>query len=804
MQTPVRSLISIVRGLVRTPGFAVIAILTLGMGIGANTAIFSIVNALLLRSLPYDRPDHLVLVWGTTPKVKRASISSPNFLDYQDQNHVFEKMATFNGTDYILTGVIDPERVHGARITPDFFSILGVQPIYGRDFRAEEGQAGQTDVVILSYGFWRRRFAGNQSVLGRTITLNSKPYTIIGVMPETFEFSVSGYFRQAEIWSPAALVRDDKQRGRNYLRTLARLKPGVTIQQAKSDLNTISSQLARLYPATDEGLGVDIVFLHDQMTEGTRRPLLFLLGAVGFVLLIACANVANLQLERAVLRQKEIAIRVALGARHTRIAGELLAESIVVALAAGIVGVMLAIAGLATLRANFANVLSVGGEHVLDLKILSFTAIICILSAIFFGMAPIFQRSESLLKPLAENTRSAPMSHSRTYFRDLLVVAEFTLSFVLLVGAGLMVQSFVRALKVPLGFETKNLIVTSCDLPSYSYFDGPKQAVFFQNAIDSLRSLPSVEAVGAIDDLPLTPDRDSETLLIEGYSQDSQSGLPVAQVRSISPEYFKAAQVPLLSGRTFIANDSENAQAVTIINQTLARRFFPNQDPLRKRLKFASDSSVPWLTIVGVVGDVRDLGVEVIPEAEIYRPFWQAPFPYMNLVVHTANDPGSLSAAIRQTLHSLDSNLPVFPTQTMESVLASAIASRRLNTFLVGVFAAFALVLAMVGIYSVVAYSVVQRTHEIGIRVAMGAQKTQILYMILRYGTGLCLAGVVLGFILAMALGRLMSSLLFEVKFTDFYTLTTVSLVLIITPLVACYLPARRATNIEPLAALRT
>ncbi|MGH7784737.1 MAG: ABC transporter permease, partial [Candidatus Binatia bacterium] len=365
--------ISILRGLVRSPVFAIIAVLTLGLGIGANTAIFSIVNALLLRPLPYDHPDRLVLVWGTTPKVKRASISPPNFLDYQDQNRVFEQMATFNGTDVILTGVIDPERVHGGRVTPNFFAVLGVQPIYGRNFRPEDGQVGHTDVVILSYGFWRRRFAANTSAIGQTISLNSKPYTIIGVMPDSFEFSVPGFFRPAEIWSPAALVRDDKQRARNYLRTLARLKPDITIQQAKSDLNSISSQLSRLYPAANDGLGADIVSLHEQMTEGSRRPLLFLLGAVSFVLLIACANVANLQLERAVLRQKEIAVRVALGASHSRIAGELLAESMIIALAAGIVGVVLAVVGLGTMKANFANVLPVGGDHVLDLKILAFT-----------------------------------------------------------------------------------------------------------------------------------------------------------------------------------------------------------------------------------------------------------------------------------------------------------------------------------------------------------------------------------------------------------------------------------------------
>jgi putative ABC transport system permease protein len=780
-----------------------VSILLLALGVGANTAIFSIVNAVLLRRPAYAEPERLAFVWGTTPQVARTPVSAPDLLDYRERTTGFEGMAAFAGGEVVVhQGAGEPERVRCGRATPEFFTVLGVRPILGRGLAAGEGQAGGAGVIVLSHGFWRARFASSKDVLDQKITINGKPYSVIGVLPPKFEFEVPGFFRPVEMWTGLDLPRDASRSNHN-LRVIARLKPGVALGRAQEDLSRIAADLAREYPSSNAGVGARVVSWRDQVAGPLRPALRVLLGAVGLVLLIVCANVASLQLGKTSLRQREMALRLSLGASRGRIVVQLVTESMVMALAGGVLGIALAIAGIGALQRAFPDRIPVTAGGLLDVPVLVFALIVTLGTGVLFGVAPALQASStSLVTALQESARGASGGAGSARLRDALVVAELALSLVLIMGAGLLIASFVRVLQVRSGFAPDDVLVATIQLPNYAYRDDPGRLAFYQQAFDRVRALPGVEAAGGIDDLPLTPDRDADAFVVEGAPEVARNELPVAQIRSVTPDYFRTLRIPLLRGREFTELDTASGLPVILINQTLARRFFPEADPVGKRLRFAGERE-DWMTIAGVVGDVRSLGLEVPPEPEIYRSYSQRTLPYLSLVVHTSTHPASVIGSLRGALHELNGSLPVFGVQSMNEVVAAALAERRFNMLLVSIFGAVALVLAAVGIYGVVAYWAMQRTREIGIRMALGAQSADIFKLVIGRAAILSLVGVVAGIGLWLGAMGALSALVFEAGTIDPPVAVLVVSILTTTAMAACWVPARRATRVDPVVALR-
>ena len=788
--------------LLRSPLVTAIAVLTLAVGLGANTAIFSVVNTVLLRPLPYPHPDRLVLVWGARADRRGSPVSATNFIDYQEQSRAFEHMATFHSAGFVLTGG-EPEWLRAGRVSPDFFAVLGVRAALGRTFAPEDGRAGGDKVVILGPGIWRRRFGGDPGIVGKTLLLSADRYTVIGVLPAGFDFSVPGTFKPAEVWVPAVLTRDESRRGHNELYWLARIRPGVSPRQAQADLQAISDRLARAYPQVLAGLGVSLVPLREQGAGGVRLLLLILLGAVGFLLLIACANVASLQLARASTRQKEIALRLTLGAGRWRVMRQLLTESLLLALLGGALGVLLAHWGVGLLTglapANLPRE-SLGG---LDATVLAYSALLALVTGVLFGLAPAFQSSSVALgESLKEGGRSLSESTRGGRFRATLMVAEVALALVLLAGAGLLARSFMRLLGEKRGFDVDPIVTVFVSLPRYSYADARSQAAFQRQAIARLQAIPGVTAAGGIDDLPLTKDRDSSTFLVAGREPLTPDRLPEAQIRTVTPGYFQTMGIPVLRGREIAAADTAAEPAVLLINQALARHDFPGEDPVGKRLSL-STSPPSWATVVGVVADVRDLGLEAPPEPEIYLPFEQSPVSYINLVARVAGDPGRLAAPVRNTLRGLDKGLPLPDVAPMRSVLAASIAQRRFILLLLALFAVIALALAAVGVYGVISYAVSRRTHEIGIRMALGARRADVLRLVIGHSLGLTACGIGAGLAGALLLSGLMASLLYGVPPTDLPTFAGVALLLSGVGALASYLPARRAMAVDPGVALR-
>jgi predicted permease len=789
------------RMLRRTPLVTALAVLTLAAGLGANTAIFSAVNTALLRPLPYPDPDRLVVVWGSRPQRQGTPVSATNFLDYQEQSRAFEHMATFHAAGFVLTGG-EPEWLRAGRVSPDFFAVLGVRAALGRTFAPEDGRAGGDKVVILGPGIWRRRFGADPGIVGKSILLSATRYTVIGVLPAGFDFSVPGTFKPADVWVPAVLTRDDSKRSHAELYWLARLKPGVSLRQAHAELQAISQRLARAYPRALYGLGVSLVPLREQGAGGVRSLLLILLGAVGFLLLIACANVASLQLARASTRQKEIALRLALGAGRWRIIRQLLTESLLLAFLGGALGVLLAHWGVGLLNglapANLPRE-SLGG---LDATVLAYSALLALVTGVLFGLAPAFQSSSVALgESLKEGGRSSAESTRGGRFRAALMVIEVALALVLLAGAGLLARSFVRLLGENRGFEVDPILTVLVDLPRYSYPDARSQAAFQRQALARLQALPGVIEAGGIDDLPLTPDRDSSSFLVAGR-EPLLPDMPEAQTRSVTPGYFRTMGIPVLRGREILATDTAEAPPVLLINESLARRDFPGEDPVGKRLSL-SVSPPSWATIAGVVADVRDLGLEAHPEPEMYFPFEQSPLSYINLVTRVTGDPARLAAPVRNALRGLDKGLPLPDVSPMRSVLAASIAQRRFILLLLALFAAIALALAAVGVYGVISYAVARRTHEIGIRMALGARRADVLRLVIGRSLGLTVCGVGAGLAGALLLSGLMASLLYGVPPTDLPTFAGVALLLSGVAALASYLPARRAMAVDPGVALR-
>jgi putative ABC transport system permease protein len=808
METVLQDLRYAVRVLFKQPGFTALAVIALALGIGANSAIFSVVNAVLLRSLPYDEPERLVMIWGTRPQSDRTSTSAADFIDYREQNQVFEQVAAFNAAGFTLTGTEEPEQIRGARVSADFFSVLRAQPIMGRAFQAEDDKPGAARVVVLGQKLWQRRFNSDQNIVGNVVTLNGQSFTVIGIMPAEFQFTVPGFFRTpAELWAPIALIKDNTTRGNQYLRVIARLKSGVGLERAQAEMTTIAGQLQQEYPNTNTGLGVRLISLHEQVVGNIRPALLILLGTVGFVLLIACANVANLLLARAAARQKEIAIKMALGATRRRLARQLLTESMLLALIGGAFGILLALWSTDVLvslsPANLPRVKEVG----VDRYVLGFTLLISILTGALFGLVPALQSSKpDLNETLKEGSRGSSENLGRGSLRRLLVVFEIAAALVLLIGAGLMVKSFLRLSEVNAGFNPRNVLTMMLSLPRAKYKEPRSQAAFFQEALERIKSLPGVESVGAINDLPLGGDRDSNTFVIEGRAALPPGQQPLTEWRLVNPDYFKALSVPLVRGRAFSESDNRDAPPVVVINESFARRFFPDEDPIGKRvvlnLTISNPAPIPR-EVVGVVGDVRDLGLDAEAKPEIYAPYLQETVSYMALMIKANTDPAGLAAGVRGQVLAIDKDQPISATQGMEQIIKESVAGRQFNMMLFAIFAAVALLLAAVGIYGVMAYSVTQRTHEIGIRMALGANHKDVLRLIVGQGMTMAFVGVGLGLGVALALTRVMSSLLYEVSATDPATFAAISSLLAAVALLACYIPARRAMSVDPMVALR-
>jgi len=777
----------------------------LALSIGANTAIFSVVNSLLIRPLAYGNPQRLVKINHRDAKTTSPSaVSPPGFADYRDKTSSYESMsAVYLGNiamNFSEQG--DPERLDGGRVSANFFETLRVSPALGRTFVSEEDEPGRNRVVVLSYGLWQRRFGGDPAVVGRDIVLNGQSYSVIGVMPQGFQFDDN------DLWRPLALAKESfgpNQRGSEYLKVIARLKPGISIAQAQSEMDTLAANIKdsnpQFYPR-EGGWGVGVTSLHEE-TVGTIKPtLLILLGAVGFVLLIACANVANLLLARAAARQKEIAIRTALGASRGHLIRQLLTESLLLSLASGAVGLLLAVWGVLGLVTLGGKSIPRSQEIGIDAKVLGFTVLVSVLTAILFGLVPAIRASRCDLQTTLKEGGRGSMTGAKTRARSLLVIADVALSLVLLIGAGLLIKSFSRIQSVSPGFESKGVLTMQVALPAFKYREAPQIKTFFENTLEGIRALPGVQSAGAVSDLPLSGSVHSGSFNIEGRpTADGEEG-PHADIRSATPDYFRTMKIPLISGRYFDDRDVKDSEPVAIIDETLAQRYFPGEDPLGKRVEFQPGQPI-WRQVVGVVGHLKHKALDADYMDQLYSPHAQVSNSNMFLVVRSSTDPLSLTSAVRETVRNVDKDQPVYKVRTMEQLLSTSLAQRRLAVILLGVFAAVAMMLAAVGLYGVISYGVTQRTNEIGIRMALGAERAGIFKMVLSQGIGLTIVGIALGLAGAFALTRVMSSMLFGVTATDPWTFVVIPIVLGVVALAACFVPALRATRVDPMVALR-
>jgi putative ABC transport system permease protein len=792
------------RMLRKTPGVTVAAVLALALGIGANTAIFSVVHGVLLRPLAYRDSSRLVLAWETEPDLPQAPLTSPDFLDWKEQNRVFEQLEAMAFAGLNLTGRDRPVRLEGARITPGFLRMVGVAPALGRDFLPEEDQPGRNQVVILSHAAWVEHFGSDRQIAGKSVTLDGNRYTVVGVMPP--QFRTFAPLRE-EIWIPFTMRKTDS-RGSHFLAAIGRLKPGVTIQQAQTEISGIAARLSKAYPATNTGIGARLVPLQEQMVGRIRPTLLALLGAVGFVLLIACANVAALLLARATARRQEMALRTALGAPRFRLIRQLLSESGLLALAGGTLGVVLAYWGIQALKlARGANIPRLE-EVSIDPQVLAFTAAISLLTGLLFGLVPALQYSRvdltSTLKETGTHGASA-LGWRRIWGRagSFLVAAEVALSLMLAICSGLMVKSFLRLVNQEFGFRPTNVLTTRLFLPQSRYKEPRQWGDFFRTLTERIRALPGVQEAATTSKLPLRGGNNG-VVLIEGRPAPvGNLNGTLVEHSPVSPAYFRAMGIPLRRGRTFEETDErEDARPVAVINESMARRFWPGENPLGKR--FSWDRNPPrWIEVVGVVADVRQQGLERAALPESYLVYAREPRPAQVLVVRTALDPQRLQPALLDQLRQMDKDLPALATLTMQQILDEQSSARRFQTALFGTFAVLALLLASIGIYGVFSHLVAQRNREIGLRMALGAQPGHILRSVLGQAMARAAAGVAAGIAGALALSRVLSSLLFEVQPTDLPTYAAVALFLLAVAAAASYLPAYRAARVDPMVALR-
>ena len=752
------------RVLLKNYAFTIVVILTLALGIGANTAIFSFANGILLRPLPYPQSDRLAVLDETAPKqgIESLTVAYPNFLDWRDQNTVFEGVATHYGTSrFAMTLGGQPTEIRGSRVSYGLFEVLHVSPLLGRTFTINEDRPEEDGVVILGYDLWQRNFGGDSSIIGKTVEVSRRPRTVIGVMPRGFRFP-----EVSEMWVPLAFTTKIYTRNDHSLDAIARLKDGVTLTQAQTEMNTIARRIEEQNPVTNEGLGVRVTSLHDNLSGNYRDALLILLGVVGCVLLVACVNVANLMLARATARQKEFALRAALGAGRWRIVRQLLVESLLLAIAGGALGFVLSIWALRLLLTTIPIDLPFWMNFSIDLRVLGFTLAITLLTGLIFGVLPALQTSRvDLNDTLKEGGRGAGGVRSRA--RSVLVVTEIAMSLVLLVGAGLMVQSFLRLRRVNIGLNPKSVLTATLVLPRAKYSEG-QRTEFFKQLLERVRSLPGVEAASATGTLPLNGSTWGRSLTVEGYPVLSGGQAPSVQHTVVTPGYFRTMGISLLAGRDFNDADAKDSPDVTIIDDRLARQYWPNESPIGKRIRFGPpEDNEPWHTIVGVVSAIRHERVQEETDASIYLPHQKVPVTGLSLVARTSSNPHDFIGAVRREVAQLDPDLPVSEVATMEEVVAESIWQPRLYAMLFGVFAGGALLLALIGIYGVMAFLVQTRTHEIGIRMALGASARDVFKLIVGRGMKLTAVGVVIGVGGAIALTRLMHSLLFNTSATD-------------------------------------
>ncbi len=799
------------RTLWKHPGIMAVAVIALALGIGANSAIFSVVNAILLRPLNVPQPERMVAVTENRGGEIWSTVAPANFVSWRERNQVFAEMAAFAGYSYNLLGGEAPEQLQAMRVSASLFPMLSISPALGRNFLPEEDQPGKERVVIISHNLWQKHFGSQPNIINQTINLGGNSYTVVGVMAEGFEFPNP----DTELWTPIAINDGtvDGMGGR-IINVLARLKPNVTLGEARREMNALAQKLAEERPDFNAGWGVSITPLQELVVGDVRRSLLVLLGAVSFVLLIACANVANLLLARAARRQREIAIRIALGASRLRLVRMLLTESMLLAMVGGALGLLLAVWGVDGLLALAPGNLPRAGEISMDRWVFVYTLAVSLLTGFIFGLAPALQASKpNLNELLKEGIRSSPAGFGRDRLRSLLVVAEVALSLVLLIGAGLLMRSFVRLQNVDPGFDPRNVIAMRVSLPDEKYAEDEKVVGFYREAFARIKRLPEVRQAGAIHVLPWSGDNSGRYFHPEGRPMPKAGEEPTYNYRVVTPGYFETMSIRLLRGRDFAVEDTAQAPGVVILNEAMARLFWPNEEALGKRVKHRGREEDPWFTVIGVVGNVRHHWLGDATQPEIYFTYAQVPIlgsrtierhrRSMQIVVRTDSDPLTIVPAMRREVASIDAELPLYNIKTMDERLGYSLVRPRFNTLLMSIFAAVALILAAAGLYGVMSYMVAQRTHEIGIRIALGARQKDVLMLILKQGFKLILAGIIIGLVAALMLTRFMSGLLYDVSVRDPYIFAGISFVLAAIALLACYIPARRATRVEPTVALR-
>ncbi|HJP93196.1 MAG TPA: ABC transporter permease [Pyrinomonadaceae bacterium] len=792
----IQDLVFGLRWLRKNPGFTLLAVLMLAVGIGVNTAMFSVINTVLLQPLPYPEADRIVWMAESGPEITNRPISYPNFVDWRARSQSFEAMSTFSGWSVNITGSDKPENLDARIVTADYFKVMRFTPMLGRDFTAEDDKPSARLVTLISYGFWQQHFAGDPNIVGKEILLDDKPHTIIGVLPENFV-----HHGPPPLWVLAG-QHDWKVRYiRNAGHVIARLKPGVTIDQARAEMNRISQQLLQEYPIANAGANVvTIVSLQDSITKNVSTALKILFGAVALVLLIACANVANLLLARAAVRRKEFAVRAALGASRLRIVRQMLVESLLLAMAGGVLGLVFASWTMSLLsRVTHETVPRMSGLG-LNGKVLGFNLAVSLFTGILFGLIPALRSSKTDLQETLKDSSSTTTDAQGKRLRGALVVAEVALSVALLVGAGLLVKSLVRLLRSDFGFNPSGVLTMEIKVSRNRYIDRPELSRLFYQVLQNVQSLPGVEHATLSAALPGLGEGWDNDIAVEGYRPLKRGELINVDQSIISADYFQTMKIPILRGRTFTRDEEEQGKPVLLIDENLARRFWPNGDAVGKHIAYDSPT---WHEVVGVVPQVRNFASETTPLIRIYTPFGRSPQRNPILSIRYNTDAQGLSAAVTRAVQSIDKDLPIAEVATLDDILAREASTRRFNALLFSVFAALALVLAVTGVYGVLSYSVSQRTHEVGIRMALGAGSRDVLRLFMGQGMRLVLLGLAIGIGGAFALTRLLSTLLFGVSTTDKTTFVVVAIGLALVGLVACYLPARRATRVDPLVALR-
>jgi putative ABC transport system permease protein len=792
------------RQLAKSPGFAAVAILTLALGIGANSAIFSVTNAVLFRALPYKDPARIVAVNKVSSEFGLGGLTAGAFLDFREQSSSFEQLAAYDETELTLTGGGgDAERILASEVSSALFPLLGVNPSLGRTFTPDEEKMGRDQVVVVSDTFWKRRTGGDPSFVGKTITLDDKVYTVVGVMPAGFQFP-----RKFEIWKPLALDPEEERHGKQFtlIQMIGRLKAGASQEQAQAELNTIFARRPTEEPgAPASNARIELRPLHEQLVKDVRLAIYVVLGAVSFVLLIACANVANLMLARAAVRRKEIAIRSALGAGRGRIMAQLLRESVLLALLGGALGLLLAVWGVDLLVASIPPDVAGSFYGMADIGInrtvLLFTLAISIATGILFGLAPAFSSARLDLNDALKET--AKTATARSSLRAAFVISQLALTLVLLIGAGLMTRSFVRLMNVKLGFNPKNVMTMRIELPRSRYKTGDERKQFFSQLLERARTIPSVEAVGAISQLPLSGYSMMGRFPVEGQPPPEPGKGKPMPIGVVTPDYFQAMQIPLVDGRFFDARDTEKMPEVVIVNEAMAKKFWPGTNPIGKKLGALCDEGAVCRSVVGVVGDIRHEGLAEEAQPEIYVPHQQVGMPNLSLVLRTSGNPLAVVSAARQEVSALDKDQPVALVQTLEDHIAQSVLQPRLLTMLLSTFAGLALVLAAVGVYAMMSYSVSQRRGEIGIRIALGAMRADILRLIVGHAFLLVAISLTIGLAVALVATRLLRSLLYEVGIWDPFTFGAIIVLLLGVAIFAAWLPARRAAKINPMVALR-